>query len=152
MSSIAQHLGVDPLQSSDRTHIDRVPEALRPFLPENFDRDAFCAMRMPLSLCGQYWSFQVETGLAALRTLPQNRLLTLRYEDVLAEPKAQLGALTAFLGDEFADEAWTSRCAGTVRQPKTTWRDLPADEARALTETCRPGFELLRRAGVNYDV
>ena len=35
--------------SPDRTHIDRVPAELRPFLPEHFDADAFRAFRVPLS-------------------------------------------------------------------------------------------------------
>jgi putative sulfotransferase len=152
MSSIAQYLGVDPLESSDRTHIDRVPENLRPFLPEHFNADAFRAMRMPLSLCGQYWTFQVETGLNALRTIQKDRLLTLRYEDILAEPKIQLDRIAAFLGDEIVDEAWAARCAATVRKPRSTWRGLSVEEARALTEACRPGFELLREAGVQYDL
>jgi len=39
-----------------------------------------------------------------------------------------------------------------MRQPRSTWRDLPEDEARALTEACRPGFDLLREAGVEYEV
>lgn len=151
MSSIGEHLGVDPLQSSDRTHVDRVPEALRPFLPETFDVEAFRAMRMPLSVCGQYWSFQVETGLDALEAVPGDRLLTVRYEDLLAEPKAQLDAIAAFLGADFVDQAWSAHCAATVRKPRSTWRDLPDEDARALTEACRPGFERLARADVQYD-
>jgi hypothetical protein len=39
-----------------------------------------------------------------------------------------------------------------VRKPRSTWRDLPHDEASALTEACRPGFELLRQAGVEYEL
>lgn len=152
MSTLAQHLGVDPIESPDRTKVDSVPQELRPFLPENFDSDAFRAFRMPSTLCGAYWTFQVEAGLDVLRSLPPHRLLTLRYEDILADPKPQLDTLTAFLGDEFVEEDWSASCAATVRQPSSTWRDLPEEEARALTETCRPGFELLNAAGVHYDV
>jgi len=152
MSSIAQYLKVNPLESEDRTCADHVPEELRRFLPEHFDADAFRAFRMPLSLCGSFWSIQVEHGLKELRKLPADRLLTLRYEQLLAEPKAQLNRLASFLGDEFVDESWSERCAATVRKPRSTWRDLPEDEARALTEACRPGFELLHAAGVHYDM
>lgn len=84
--------------------------------------------------------------------VPSDRLLTLRYEDFFTEPKRQLDALAAFLGEEFIDEDWSGRCAATVRPPRSTWRDLPAEEARAVAEACRPGFELLRAAGVHYDV
>jgi putative sulfotransferase len=150
--SLAEVLGVDPLQSSDRTHLDRAPPDLRPFLPQNFDVDAFRAFRTPLSLCAELWSQQIVSALPALLALPADRLLTLRYEDFFVDPRKQLDALAAFLGDEIADHDWSARCAATVRKPKSTWRDLPAEEARELTEACRPGFELLSKAGLHYDL
>ncbi len=85
-----------------------------------------------------------------MRTLPAECLL--RYEDFLTEPKRQLDTLAAFLGDEFVDEDWSAHCAATVRKPKSTWRDLPAESAYALTEACKPGFEQLHAAGVHYDI
>lgn len=151
MLLLKQHLGVDPLESQDRTHVDRLPAELRPFLPENFDPDALRAHPVSLSLCGEFWTQQIQAGLKALDPLPSNRLLTLRYEDFFVDPKQQLDALAAFLGDEFVDEAWSARCAATVRTPRSTWRDLPEEDARALTHACRPGFEQLRAAGVHYD-
>jgi len=38
-----------------------------------------------------------------------------------------------------------------VRPPRSTWRDLPDEEARALTEACQPGFKALAEAGVEYE-
>jgi putative sulfotransferase len=152
MTSLEQFLGVDPLESSDRTGLDRVPDELRALLPERFDGDAFRAFRVPLPVCGEYWAFQIDTGLKLLRALPADRLLTLRYEDFLIDPKRQLDRFAAFLGEEFVDEDWSARCAATVRPPRSSWRDLPEDEARALTEACRPGFEALAAAGVEYEL
>ena len=152
MMSLAEVLGVDPLESADRTHIARVPEHLRPLLPERFDADAFRAFHVPLRFCGAIWAQHIENGLKLLSVLPADRLLTLRYEDFFVDAKKQLDTFTAFLGDEFVDGGWSARCAATVRKPKATWRDLPEAEAHALTEACRPGFERLRAAGVYYDV
>jgi putative sulfotransferase len=152
MISLQQCLGVDPLEDADRTHLDRVPAELLPFLPERFDVDAFRAHRFPLPFCGQLWAHQIGNGARALRMVPPERLLTLRYEDFFIDPTAQLNRLAAFLGDQFVDEAWSARCAAMVRKPRSTWRDLPEEDARALTEACRPGFELLRDAGVHYDL
>lgn len=152
MSTLAQYLGVDPIESADRTNVDCVPEALRPLLPERFDAEAFRAFQVPISICTRFWSEQVDGGLKLLSTLPAERLLTVRYEDFFVDPKAQLDAIGAFLGDEFVDEGWSTACAATVRQPRTSWRDLPEETACALTEACRPGFEQLRAAGIDYAV
>lgn len=152
MSALSQYLGIDPLASPDRSRIGDLPVELLPFLPENFDADAFSAFRIPLAQCGEFWAQQMDAGLKILQALPQDRFLTLRYEDILADPKRELDTFTAFLGEEFVDEDWSTRCAATVRQPKSTWRDLPEEDARALTDVCRSGFERLREAGVEYEI
>lgn len=51
-NAIAQHLGMDPIGSADRTFVDRVPAELRPFLPERFDPDALDAFDIPVPSCG----------------------------------------------------------------------------------------------------
>ncbi len=55
------------------------------------------------------------------------------------------------MADQFVDDEWSARCAASVRQVRSTWRDLPADEALALTQACLPGFEQLRATGICYD-
>lgn len=147
MASLEKFLGVNPLLSSDRSQIGNVPEQWLPFLPEAFDVDAFHAFRLPLSFFARLWSEWMAHGLAQL---PSEGVLTLRYEDILRDPTPQLDALTRFLGNEFIDNAWVTRCSATVRPPRSTWRDLPQDEAHTLTEACRPGFEALKQAGVRY--
>lgn len=144
-------LGADPLLSQNRTHAHRLPAELLAFLPENFNIDSFRAHRDPLPQCGTYWTSQIQSGMNILRKLPSNRLLTLRYEDFFIDPKVQIDKLAAFLGEDYIDEDWSAFCAATVRPPRSTWRDLPGDEARLLTEVCRPGFELLRAADVEYE-
>jgi putative sulfotransferase len=152
MVMLQQFLGVDPFDSTDRTHVDRLPAELRAFLPEQFDADAFGTFDVPLASCGQFWARFIDNGLTGLRSVPTDRLLTLRYEDFFDDPKRQIDMLAAFLGEEFVDEDWSTCCATTVRKPRSTWRDLPEEDAHALTEACRPGFELLREAGVAYEI
>jgi hypothetical protein len=131
--------------------LEQVPLELRPLLPERFDAEAFRAFDLPIATCGKFWRDQVAAGLPTLQSLPPQRLLTLRYEDFFVEAKAQLDTIAAFLGEDFVDECWSTRCAATVRTPRSTWRDLPADDARALTEACREGFEMLQAVGVEYE-
>jgi hypothetical protein len=149
---IAQHLGVDPLLSSDRTGIENVPGELRRFLPENFTPALLDSYRIPVSQCVGPWVRQIQTGVEALGALPANRVLNLRYEDFFADPLRQINALASFLGRDFCDEEWAARCAAAIRQPRSSWRNLPADVAANLTEACRPGFETLQAAGIFYDV
>jgi hypothetical protein len=143
---------VNPLLSADRSQIARVPAELRPFLPEAFEAKAFHAFRLPLAFFGELWSQWVADGLNGLRPLPADRLLTLRYEDFFVDPKRQLDTLATFLGEDFIDEDWSTRCAATVRKPFSTWRDLPEETAGDLTEACRTGFERLRAIGVHYEL
>jgi putative sulfotransferase len=152
LNLLTQSLGVDPLESDDRTYLDRVPVELLPLLPERVDAATLDSFSVSLELCGSFWTQQIESGLKMLSALPANSLLTLRYEDFSSDPKAQIDRLAAFLGTEFVDEEWSNRCATNVKSPRSTWRDLPGEEARALTEACRPGFELLREVGVEYAV
>jgi putative sulfotransferase len=152
LNLLEKFLGVDPVTSQDRTHIDRVPLEYQPFLPERFDPEEFNRFQLSLPLCAKLWTIQVARGLSALESLPDERLLTLRYEDFFGEAKRQLDTLAAFLGEDFVDEDWSQQCAATVRQPRSTWRDLPSETARALTDACRPGFDQLRAAGIVYDV
>jgi putative sulfotransferase len=152
MITIEDALGVDPFNSADRSRIDLVPQDLRPFLPECFDAEEFRMHRLPLAEVAGIWAQQIMDGLPILRDLPPDRLLTLRYEDFFIDPRGRLDVLSAFLGEEFVDVEWSARCAATVRKPRSTWRALPADEGRALTDACRPGFEVLEASGIHYDV
>jgi Sulfotransferase family len=148
---VQDHLGVHPLRSTDRTQIDRVPDELKVFLPESFDAEVFRTFPVPLTLCGERWTQMITNGLEELDRFPQDRVLTLRYEDFLIDAKAQLDTFATFLGEEYVDEDWSRRCAASVRKPQSTWRDLPDDEALALTRACQPGFDALAAIGLNYD-
>ncbi len=58
------------------------------------------------------------------RTLPSDAYHYLRYEDLLADPEGQLGALCRFLGEEF-DEAMLDRseAAADIVPTRKTWHD-----------------------------
>ncbi|GAB4537448.1 MAG: sulfotransferase [Haliangiales bacterium] len=149
-SMMTELLGVDPYAAPDPSHVERVPSPLRALLPGGFDAQAFRDYRVPLEMCGQLWSQQIANGLGVLATVPAESQLTVRYEDILADPSAQLGRMAEFFGDEFVDRDWIASCAALVRSPRSSWRSLPEAEADALTAACQPGFELLRAAGVEY--
>lgn len=150
-SRVEQVLGAHPLNLPNRDRIDDVPDALRPFLPEQFDVAAFLDHRESLTDSGAYWAWEIVEGLRLLAAVPEHRVLTVRYEDLFADRDVAFRALAAFLGDDLVDDPWAGRCAASLHAPRSTWRDLPEVDARALTEACWPGFEQLEAAGVRYD-
>lgn len=148
-SLLTQMLGVQPFYDPDRSNIDRVPVPLRAFLPENFNGAVFRNYRIPLDACGDLWSQEIANGMEVLRELNEDRLLTLRYEDFLIDPRLPLAALASFLGLERRNDEWVESCAAMVHQPRSDWRTLPATMAAALDAACQPGQALLRESGIN---
>lgn len=146
---LTEILGVDPWESSDRTHERDVPDELVPFLPERFDREAFLRYEVAPPLCGHYWSGEIMAGLAELAALAPARVLTLRYEDFGHAPHASIARLFEFLGVG-APAAWVDRAAGIVRPARSRWTELSPREQRSLHAACEPGFAAL--AGVYPEV
>lgn len=145
-------LGVDPYYSDDRTRLNRIPRQYRAFLPENFQAESFDRFRFPLSMMGRLWSGQILRGLEVLDKVPADHLLTIRYEDLVSQPRGELTRLAEFLGDDFVHQDWLDRCAPLVRPAGSQWEVLPEKEQATLMAACQPGFEALRQRGISYDV
>lgn len=141
-AQLTEILGVDPYRSPDRKYSDDIPDNLACYLPECFDADRFRNETVPLPLCGHYWSGEIITGLQELAGLPPDKLLTLRYEDILSAPKPTLTRFFEFIleGDVRCD---VDAMAKTVRAPKSTWTDLPHTIRDQLSTACQPGFRAL---------
>ena len=75
--------------------------------------------------------------------LPSDRLLNVRFEEVQAEPEAQIRRLIRFIDPSLEDDAWI-RGASTIPRPTSSkFESLDPAERALLTETCRPGLECL---------
>lgn len=140
---LAEILGADPYESEDRTWIGDVPDELLDFLPERFDGEAFRRHRVPLPLMGHYWSGEIVQGLRELAAVPDDRVLTMRYEDFLASPRDAIARVGDFLGPGCADDGWMERVAGHVRASSTTLDGMDPATMRALDDACAPGFAAL---------
>ena len=80
------------------------------------------------------------------RGLSDEQLLTLRFEDLLAQPVEHLDRFFRFLL-RGASDIDLGACASLVRRPSSDWRSLPLAEADALGQACRPGFAALAAHG-----
>ncbi len=110
-AQLTEILGVDPYESPDRTWEGDVPDALAAFLPERFDPEAFRRYETAIPLCGHYWAGECAAGVAEL-AMVSDRVLVLRYEDLLADPRRVLRSLAQFVVPGPVDEAWVDRAAG----------------------------------------
>ena len=141
-------LGVDPWQSDDRSEADDLDDELAALLPERFTAEAFERYDLSPSLCGHYWSGEIRRGLQVLGTLPPDRVLTLRYEDLLADPHAGVTRLGEALGLGPVDPRWREAAVAMVGRGRSSWRALPLADQRELHDACAPGMAALAEHGV----
>ena len=121
--------GLTELEKSDGAAIDRLLET-----------------RPPIELYGRYWSEQIERGTDALRSLPADRILDLRFEDLVADPTRELERLADFL-EIGREDHWIERAAALVPgTPPLRFPDLSEEERTRLEATCAPGMKLLGQA------
>jgi hypothetical protein len=146
----AELLGVDPFESDDRTEEGDLLDELADLLPERFTRAAFDRFDLSPVVCAHYWSGEVAHGVTQLRELPAERLLTMRYEDLLEAPAEAVRRLGGFVDAEGSTEAWVTAAAARVGVGRSDWQALPPRLRDELEEACRPGFEALAEIGLRW--
>ena len=146
----AETLGLDPYESSDRTDEADLSDELAETLPEHFTKAAFNRFDLPASLCGHYWTGEIVSGLKALEKIEPASVLTVRYEDLLIDSAGVLQRFGDFAGC-VTPQDWLADAGSLVRDQAPRWRSLPADQRKALTEACRPGFDALQQLGLNWN-
>ena len=108
-----------------------------------FRADRYRRQAIELASFGRFWSSMIERGTANLNALPQERVLRMRYESVLAFPREQLTRFIRFVGREFEDAAWIDAATALVRPQEARWPTLDPEEHRALALACEPGQSIL---------
>lgn len=98
---------------------------------------------LPPSAFGEMWSSWMCDGLAELEKIDPDRLLTIRYEDLLTDPRAGFTELGEFIGIDITDE-WLD-AAGAHVDPARIGASKELDAARLaeLRSACAPGTRAL---------
>lgn len=149
-------LGVDPFVSSDRRWEEDLSDEQAALLPERFTKQAFLEFSTPAPLCGHYWAGEICHGLKLLQDLPAERLLTLRYEDILYAAMPTIASLLCFLRRKpsaelsTGDLAWLTQAAALVKTPTGSAMDLPEKLREQTIHACKPGTAALAASGVQY--
>ena len=89
------------------------------------------------------WSRMILSSREYLSSLPSERFLSLRYEDVLQHPREKLRDLLAFIDPSLVDDAWLDAAARIPRPNPSKFSLLDAETQRRLTDACAPGLEAL---------
>lgn len=101
------------------------------------------ALPIPLENFGRFWSRLIITGVQALMSLPEEQLLTIRYEDIIDDPQSHLARLIDFINPALQDTGWLERAGKLIEQRPSGWEQLPAGERDALERACEPGQAVL---------
>ncbi|MGF1488167.1 MAG: sulfotransferase [Prochloraceae cyanobacterium] len=148
--TLKEYLEINPYENRDRSKVDRLPENLKKFLPENFDRLAFIDYEISLEKWGEVWSQQIINGLEKLNQIESNRILTIVYEDLIKEPRYNLEKIMDFLGKDFWNEIWIKKAASIIKKPRSSWQDLPEHKQNLLRESCQPGIDEINKVGISF--
>jgi hypothetical protein len=120
---------------------------LRSAVPDDDRIGRMLESRPSAEYFGRFWTEQVRRGMAAVPKLDRERYREVRFEDLVAEPRAVVAEVAEFLELPDACGPWLDEAAALVRgAPRSRVGDLPPDEASRLREACRPGNALLGRA------
>lgn len=120
-----------------------VPDGVDPDDDSEEGRDrlvrAWLEGQPPIELYGRYWSDQMVRGCEAAASLPEERLLTVAFVDLVERPVEVMGDLAGFFefppSPRFAEQA--AMLVDGV--PPARYGDLSDQERAALDAACEPG-------------
>ena len=108
-----------------------------------FNAERFRQTEIPLPDFGQYWSEMIGKGVGYLNELPQDRVLSLRFESILDNPHEEMTRFIRFVGPEFENQEWLNAVAAIPSAKTPAWQRLDAAEQTQLTAACAPGLKIL---------
>src|SRR5947209_3966771 len=97
----------------------------------------------PIEAFGHLWSNMLIMGMRYLAKLPEERVLTMTYEQFVAQPQQSAEQLITFIDPSLARDKWINTVAPQVRAQPLSWTNLPAQQREALEAACRPGLSVI---------
>lgn len=108
-----------------------------------FSAERYGRARIPLRSAGWFWSNMIERGSRYLDALPEDRVLSMRFEDVVESPHAQMRRFIRFVGPGFEDRQWLEDVRRMPRRKPSGWHRLDPDRQRSLAASCATGQGIL---------
>jgi hypothetical protein len=152
---IAEALRVTGLPAeTPRSYIEAVaPEEFEGVLAPPFDTLRFKLFPVPLTTFGATWAWQTRIGVAALSAASLDTLMMLKYENIMADPKAELTTLAEFIGIA-ARPDWLERASAFIQPGRTGGAAARLDPGTlaALNDACEPGTEMISSLERKYSI
>ncbi|MCF3933896.1 sulfotransferase [Acuticoccus sp. M5D2P5] len=96
-----------------------------------------------LKTYAEFWAHSTRLGLRAIEAIPSAQILTVRYEDLVAEPRETLTEIITFLQPDGDHRAWIDAVEGTPRARPSRWPELDPAIAAPAEATIAPVNALL---------
>ena len=136
-----QRLGLKPLENT--AEAGPVGSLLALVFLRLVDPARMIRRRFDLAAYGGLWSQMILRGQKLLAALPPDRVLALRYEDLLQNPRDRLRELIAFIHPSLSNDAWLQDAARIPLPSPPRYLSLDAETQRRLTDACAPGLRAL---------
>ena len=143
VSGLWWKLGIDPFKPANWPGTSRWRPWVGRLTYKLFSPKRFQARELGLPAFGWLWSNMIERGTGYLAELPEDRVLSMRYESVIESPRDELSRFIDFVGPEFADADWLDRASDVPRKRPPSWLRLTPEEHESLAKACAPGQRIL---------
>lgn len=111
-------------------------------LPEPFYKDV-AQNEIPIEVFGHMWSAWIIEGVRHLSQLPEKRVLTITYEELMERPRQGLERLMTFVDPSLLNETWIDSATALIQPKPPSWKKLAAHERASLEAACQPGLAIL---------
>jgi hypothetical protein len=127
------------------------PEEFEGVLAPPLDTLRFKLFPIPLTTFGASWAWQTRVGGAALSAAKLDTLMMLKYENLLADPKAELTTLANFIGITVRPD-WLEAASALIEPGRAGGATARLDPGilAALNDACEPGTDTIASLESRY--
>ena len=108
-----------------------------------FSAKRYRRTKIRLNSAGWFWSRMIERGSRYLDALPADRVLSMRFESVVEDPRAEMSRFIQFIGAGFEDRQWLEEVCEMPRKRTPSRHRLSPGERQSLAAACAPGQRIL---------
>ncbi len=136
--------GVDPISLMYRRKIwDSISPWLTPLVNMVIKPEKLPFDELKISDFAAFWNAMIAISDHLLGDLPTERLLNMKFEDMLAEPEVHIRRLIRFIDPDLEDEEWVREASSIPQPARSKFANLSSAEQDAVVEACFPGLKRL---------